>query len=537
MLRIHLFALFLCAGFLAACGHTTSPGSDSTGPSNDAVARLTVGVNGHGRVTSTPVGIDCGTKCAADFATGTSVALSPVPDAGWRFAGGGGCTGPAGCNVALATAITVWATFEEIPPTGSHSLAVMRAGNDSGRVVSKPAGIDCGATCTASFTDGTTVVLTATADSGSTFAGWSGACSGSPSCSLKLSGDTSVGAQFDGPPDDCAGLVPAVPGGAPHSAYQRFGNTSSSDICQPGYVNGDGTLALPKLGPLADTSILFIARSGGALRADSSPRTWLTEQADGLVAQQFAGGSSWWLSRWDSQGNRAGATDQTGYTQHIAVDPLGGAAVVREAYYLELHSYDARLAHRWGTLLWKAPYVAHAVDRAGNALVLFDGDDLYGKNTVAGAWLDHDGKLLNVFNALGAQASAAHLVPMRLGERVDNGLFIAVNGAWVAQIEPRATATSEPPAWLKARPNTDLHMVHGGRGYAVLPPAGASGDCAQAIEVFSPSGKSCGANSFRAAAGSCSTQAIRVGYDGTVVQQVPSSIDCIWQWWPGYYGG
>ena len=62
MLRMHLFGLFLCAGFLAACGHTTSPGSDSTGPSNDAVARLTVGVNGHGRVTSTPAGIDCGLR-------------------------------------------------------------------------------------------------------------------------------------------------------------------------------------------------------------------------------------------------------------------------------------------------------------------------------------------------------------------------------------------------------------------------------------------------------------------------------------------
>jgi hypothetical protein len=148
--------------------------------------------------------------------------------------------------------------------------------------------------------------------------------------------------------------------------------------------------------------------------------------------------------------------------------------------------------------------------------VPFDGDDLYGKNTVAGAWLDHHGKLLNVFNALGAQASAAHLVPMRLGERVDNGLFIAVSGAWVAQIEPRATATSEPPAWLKARPNTDLHM--GARRARLRGPA----------------------------AGSCSTQAIRVGYDGTVVQQLPSSAEqqcsfgactCTWQWWPGYYGG
>ena len=43
-----------------------------------------------------------------------------------------------------------------------------------GTVTSAPAGIDCGAVCSASFLDGTTVTLTATPDADSLFDGWSG---------------------------------------------------------------------------------------------------------------------------------------------------------------------------------------------------------------------------------------------------------------------------------------------------------------------------------------------------------------------------
>jgi hypothetical protein len=80
-------------------------------------------------------------------------------------------------------------------------------------------------------------------------------------------------------------------------------------------------------------------------------------------------------------------------------------------------------------------------------------------------------------------------------------------------------------------------MVHGGRGYAVLPVAGAfnTKDCA--IEVLAPSGKSCGNVSF----GVCGS--IAVGYDGTVVTQLPRQPgDCgaqsctfNWQWWSGFF--
>ena len=66
-----------------------------------------------------------------------------------------------------------------------------------GTVTSSPAGINCGSTCTATFASGSTVVLT---ESGGTFVGWGGACSGSGStCTISnLAVSTSVTASFGG---------------------------------------------------------------------------------------------------------------------------------------------------------------------------------------------------------------------------------------------------------------------------------------------------------------------------------------------------
>ncbi|MCC6176899.1 MAG: hypothetical protein IT305_16440 [Chloroflexi bacterium] len=65
-----------------------------------------------------------------------------------------------------------------------------------GSVVSVPAGIACGGSCTASYPSGTTVTLTATPLAGQRFAGWGGACSGTGACSVVMTADRTVSATF-----------------------------------------------------------------------------------------------------------------------------------------------------------------------------------------------------------------------------------------------------------------------------------------------------------------------------------------------------
>jgi phospholipase C len=65
-------------------------------------------------------------------------------------------------------------------------------------IISNPAGINCGTTCSAAFVSGTQVTLTETATAKSDFAGWTGGCSGNnPSCTLTLSASQQVTATFN----------------------------------------------------------------------------------------------------------------------------------------------------------------------------------------------------------------------------------------------------------------------------------------------------------------------------------------------------
>ena len=78
-----------------------------------------------------------------------------------------------------------------------YKLQIQLSGNAAGTVTSSPADINCAPTCTASFAAGTAVTLTATAASGASFAGWSGACQGIGTCSLTMTANQSAIATFD----------------------------------------------------------------------------------------------------------------------------------------------------------------------------------------------------------------------------------------------------------------------------------------------------------------------------------------------------
>jgi hypothetical protein len=79
----------------------------------------------------------------------------------------------------------------------NYTLSVSVIGSPGGRVTSSPSGIDCGATCAATFAAGAQVTLTASPAAAWGLAGWSGACSGiASSCAVALGGNESVAAKF-----------------------------------------------------------------------------------------------------------------------------------------------------------------------------------------------------------------------------------------------------------------------------------------------------------------------------------------------------
>ena len=101
-----------------------------------------------------------------------------------------------------AVAVTAGATTSNINASlaSLHGLSVQLAGLGSGTVTSSPAGINCGSTCAASFTSSTSVALTAAPGAGSTFAGWSGDCSGTGMCQVTMSQARAVTATFTNSP-------------------------------------------------------------------------------------------------------------------------------------------------------------------------------------------------------------------------------------------------------------------------------------------------------------------------------------------------
>ncbi|MDS4028665.1 MAG: hypothetical protein RKO66_01125 [Candidatus Contendobacter sp.] len=175
-----------CTGTVVTCAVAMDAAQTVTATfvPRHALTVLKAGV-GAGTVTSAPAGIDCGADCDESYPAGTVVTLSATAAPGSAFAGwSGACAGIATpCAVTMDAAQTVTATFAP-----AYTLKVTQTGGGDGTVTSSPAGIDCGATCSALFPAGGVVTLTATADANSTFAGWNKDCSGvAATCTVTMS--------------------------------------------------------------------------------------------------------------------------------------------------------------------------------------------------------------------------------------------------------------------------------------------------------------------------------------------------------------
>jgi phospholipase C len=195
MTRLKYSAVVWCLSsmslVLSGCGGGAS--SSSGPPSGSVQLSVQAAGAGAGMISSNPAGINCGQACSASFVEGTQVSLTAAPMGNSFFAGwAGACSGSGICKVRLTKNTSVTAAFNASP-----LLAVTLGGTGKGSVTSNPSGINCGQTCSASFSLGTQVTLTATAAANSYFVGWAGGCRGnSPTCTLTLSASQQATAAF-----------------------------------------------------------------------------------------------------------------------------------------------------------------------------------------------------------------------------------------------------------------------------------------------------------------------------------------------------
>ncbi|MDD5693265.1 MAG: hypothetical protein PHU86_02250 [Patescibacteria group bacterium] len=165
---------------------------------------------GNGTITSEPEGINITTgeqEGSAKFTTGTEVILTASPSGDSEFSGfEGDCVevdplnpDPLTCKWTapqIGFDGNVSGTFSV--PQPDQTLTVDTSGTGAGNVTSDPAGIDIdGGTSTYDFAYSTSVTLTPTAADGSTFASWSGDCSGTGTCTVTMTTAKNVTAVFN----------------------------------------------------------------------------------------------------------------------------------------------------------------------------------------------------------------------------------------------------------------------------------------------------------------------------------------------------
>ncbi|HYD42317.1 MAG TPA: glycoside hydrolase family 6 protein [Anaeromyxobacter sp.] len=274
------------AQFIQLVQNAYPPLSGGTTPTGNTLTVTKAGT-GSGTVTSNPAGISCGATCSASFSSTTTVTLTAAAASGSTFGGWSGCTGTGTtCTVSMSAARSVTATFNG-GGTTSYTLTVTRAGTGSGTVTSNTGGINCGSVCSASYASGTVVTLTRTVASGSTFGGWSGACTGTgTTCTVTMSQARTVTATFNGGGTATYALTVTKGGTGSGTVTSNTGGINCGSVCSASYTSGT-TVTLTAS---AASGSMFGGWSGCSSSSGSTCTVAMTQAR--TVTATFNGGST-----------------------------------------------------------------------------------------------------------------------------------------------------------------------------------------------------------------------------------------------------
>jgi Divergent InlB B-repeat domain len=264
-----------CAGLTTSTCQVTLSGDESVSANFAPMHVLTVQITGGtaGTVSSDTGGISCPGTCSASYQEGTQVTLTAASGLNATFLGwtGGGCDGTtAPCQVTMGTDVNVTATFAPIPQPVNVTVS------GGGTVASSPSGISCPGTCSATFNQGSQVTLTATANTGSSFTGWSGDCTGTTNpCQVTVDAAKNVTATFASVPRQ---LTVNIVGTG--SVTSNPVGINCPGTCSAGYANGAAvTLTAAGTG--------FLGWSGGGCSGTGTCQ--VTLNADTTVTATFGG--------------------------------------------------------------------------------------------------------------------------------------------------------------------------------------------------------------------------------------------------------
>lgn len=444
-----------------------------------------------------------------------------------------------------------------------HLLTVTLSGA-TGRVVSTPAGIDCPTTCSTSAPEGSSFTLAADIPDGTDFNGWGGMCSGNGGCTVTLAGDANVSATFAPRPlpKICEGLVPSL------LSEPTSTTLAGLDSCTPGLSTDDGRLALIGFSNGSRTTAIVdvLRRAEVSLRTDpmqssasadfaAQPSNFLQVIRTPVATDGTApGGPSQQLvvSAFDANVVSAGST----FLGRVAVAevPSGGLSLAGDLLTLgpggvSQTRHQLCLLRTTGAVEWctdraaQGPVYGIAVDQGGDTLVITGGD---AAGSITAQWFDAQGKaltgeftLIDSFTAgqntwfEGRPLIGGGLAVRRMDQQNDPAGHPYRTAQWLLAVDAGSDTVQAAPAWLQ--PDTDIAIARHSKGYALLAMGKPSAPCAQTVRMVAADGTSCGSFTLPLAAGSCRTEDVALGRDGTIVEIVPRELvagTCSWMFWP-----